>query len=221
MGMVSRLPPLTNKTLTRLYPLRFPLLLSPAPIVSVLSSQSRTPRSLSSYSPLLSLSFARLLFIPLSLRYISPSICLPAVCAPLPVSFLSMQNATGGSETKIRLQAPAMSDRDPDCRDLPARQQLIGGTEIIILNSPAHPQGGRSGPPPRPSPGAKSPARPMKIQALPGPNGPDSSHPGSIWGSGPGPGSQIQNSELPNKSMRHARPMCGSCFANKPQMHAA
>ena len=38
----------------------------------------------------------------------------------------------------------------------------------------------------------------MKIQALPGPKGPESGHPGpDVGGSGPGPGSKIQNSELP------------------------
>ncbi len=47
-----------------------------------------------------------------------------------------------------------------------------------------HSEGGRSGPPPRP----------VKIQDVPGPRGPDSGHRGPDLGdSGPGPGSKTQN----------------------------
>ena len=66
---------------------------------------------------------------------------------------------------------------------MPARQPHIGGSEVRIqVFSPGRPQSGRSGPPPLPSPGTKSPACRVKIQALPGPAEPDSGHPGSIWG---------------------------------------
>ncbi len=51
----------------------------------------------------------------------------------------------------------------------------MGGGEIITWNltlSPGHPEGGRSGPPPRPAgPGTFSSARPRKSQAFPGPWG--------------------------------------------------
>ena len=80
---------------------------------------------------------------------------------------------------------------------LPGAQ--VNGLKSEFRIEPFHLKVVRSGPPPRPAgPGTKSSTRPMKIQALPGPKGPDSGHPGpDLVGSGPGPGSKIKNSELP------------------------